>query len=73
MGSRDAVTYRSPRIDTILEQIKAGEIEAAQFHDVMKLLDISELRELGREMLKANGSSGALLESLRAEISARRF
>jgi hypothetical protein len=63
----------TPLVNSMLQKMQAGEIDPPNLCEVLKVLDINELRVLGREMLKASCSLGTLLETVRAEISARRF
>lgn len=61
----------SGSITAKLRQMTEGEMDRASFYEAIRPLNINQLRELGRELLKARSAEGAVIEMVRAEILAR--
>ena len=67
------ISMRHPvtRVRALMKQIEEGETETAKFHQIIKTLPVSELRQLGRELLKRRDPRRTLLEFVRAELLLR--
>ena len=64
--------YPRPRVLGILSSIREQDLEPERFKAELKTFTSEELRQLGREIMKENGSLGVHLDAVRGELLARR-
>jgi hypothetical protein len=59
------------RVRSILSQMDNGTVGQSTFSGEIKALDLSELRQLGRAILKRDDTPGWFLDLVRAETASR--
>jgi hypothetical protein len=65
------VAYSTDRVRNVFSLIEDGTISVAQFQNEMKTLNLAELRQLGRAIVREPKFARSFAELVRAELDAR--